>query len=146
MLIRYLAECPNFKPAQNTGLKRSADANWANSLSKMSRHTTKGNLFLYNSTPIAWRSKLQKMIAQSLSTVEAEYYAQFCAAVKVICFSYLLTSVGFTPTLLDMCLSMRTTPRASSGATPSSEDKVQNYCKSHGLDISKHAVHKAIQN
>ncbi len=101
----------------------------------MLRHTTNGNVFLYKSTPMAWRSKLQKMIAQSLSTVEAEYYAQSCAAVKVIYFNYLLTSVPsqWGSRQLDICLSLRTTPRASSGETTSSEDKsVQNYCKSRG--------------
>jgi hypothetical protein len=58
---------------------RFADSDWAMSLS---RRSTTGNLFLYNRSPISWRSKLQKTIA--LSTAEAEYYAASTAAVEVI--------------------------------------------------------------
>jgi hypothetical protein len=94
----YLEVHPSFKltyrkrSALSNGLTCFADSDWAMSLS--SRSTT-GSLFLYNRSQIAWRSKLQKMIA--LSTAEAEYYSASRAAVEVIFLWYLLLCMGFAP-------------------------------------------------
>ncbi len=91
VLMGYLAAYPSFKLTYrkcSQGLIGFADSDWANSVS---RHSTTGNLFLYNGTPIAWKSKLQKTIA--LSTAEAEYYAASRAAVDIIYLRYLLTSM-----------------------------------------------------
>ena len=66
------------RSSSSNGLIGFADSDWANSLSW---HSTTGKLFLYNSTPIAWRSKLQKEIA--LSMAEAEYYSASRNAVDI---------------------------------------------------------------
>ena len=139
-LIGYLKQNPSFKltyrkrSSSSNGLIGFADSDWANSLS---RHSTTGNLFLYNGTPIAWRSKLQKTIA--LSTAEAEYYSASRAAVEVIYLRYLLSSMGFSP----------------EGYTPVYEDN--NACIEWGnniiggrerakhIDIRKHFAHEAIR-
>ncbi len=65
-LMEYLEAHLSFKltyrkrSALSNGLSSFADSDWAMSLSHRS---TTGNLFLYNSSPIYWRSKLQKTIA-----------------------------------------------------------------------------------
>jgi hypothetical protein len=97
-LMEYLDVHSSFKltyrkrSALSNGLTGFADSDWAMSLS---RRSTTGNLFLYNRSPISWRSKLQKTIA--LSTAEAEYYSASTAAVEVIYLRYLLRSMGFAP-------------------------------------------------
>jgi hypothetical protein len=78
--------------ALSNGLTGFADSDWTMGLS---RRSTTGNLFLYNRSPVSWRSKLQKTIA--LSTAEAEYYSASTAAVEVIYLRYLLRSMGFAP-------------------------------------------------
>jgi hypothetical protein len=49
-----------------------------------------GNLFLYNGSPISWRSERQKKFA--LSTADAEYYSASRAADEVIYIRYFLWS------------------------------------------------------
>ena len=140
-LIGYLAGCPSLKltyrkrSSRSNGLVGFADADWANSLT---RHSTTGNLFLYNGTPISWRSKLQKTIA--LSTAEAEYYSASRAAIEVIYLRYLLSGMGFAP----------------AGYTPVYEDNtaciewsnniISGRERAKHIDIRKHFAHEAIQN
>ena len=141
--MEYLTHVPSFKLTYrrrselSNGLSGYCDSDWANSVS---RRSTTGNLFLYNRTPISWRSKLQKTI--SLSTAEAEYYSASAAAVEVTYLRYLLKSMGFAPKTRKW--------------TPVYEDN--NACIEWGnnviggrerakhIDIRKHFAHEAIQN
>jgi hypothetical protein len=70
-VMEYLEAHQSFKltyrkrSALSNGLTGFADSDWAMSLS---RRSTTGDLFLYNRSQIAWRSKMQKTIALRLST------------------------------------------------------------------------------
>ena len=112
-----------------------ADADWANSLTT---HSTTGNLFLYNGTPISWRSKLQKTIA--LSTAEAEYYSASRAAVEVIYLRQLLsamefTPAGYTPVYEDTTACIEWSNNISGGRE-----------RAEHIDIRKHFAHEAMQH
>ncbi len=95
-LMEYLEAHQSFKltyrkrSALSNGLTGFADSDWVMNASSRS---TAGNLFLYNRSPISWRSKLQKTIA--LST--AEYYSASTAAVEVIYLRSHLRNMGFAP-------------------------------------------------
>ena len=95
-VMEYLAKKPSLKLTYHKqmkhrpGLDGFCDADWGNS---SSRRSTTGLLFRYDTTPIFWRSKLQKSI--SLSTAEAEYYAASHGAVEAIYLRRLLDNMGF---------------------------------------------------
>ncbi len=72
---------------------------------------------LYNKAPIMWKSKMQKTTA--LSTTEAEYYSASTACTVIL---YLRAWNDFASLRRRQHPCMRTTPRASSGATTSSAD------------------------
>lgn len=66
------------------------------------RRSTTGTLFLLNSAPITWRSRLQKPIAQS--TAEAEYYAAGHASRDNVWLREILSELGICkldPTLIN---------------------------------------------
>jgi hypothetical protein len=104
----------------------------------VSRHSTTGNLFLYNGTPIAWRSKLHKTIAPS--TAEAEYYAASRAAVEVIYLRYLLSAMGFAPT------GYAPVNEDSTACIKWSNNVIGGRERAKHIDIRKHFAHEAIQN
>jgi hypothetical protein len=75
------------------GLSGFADSYWDN---RSSRHSTSGNLCLYNRSLILWRSKLRKTTPPS--TAEAEYYLASTAATEVLYIGNLLENMGFAGT------------------------------------------------
>lgn len=63
------------------------------------RRSTSGVLFLLNGAPVAWKSEMQKPIAQS--TAEAEYYAAGLASKENVWMREIMAQLGFnqsTPT------------------------------------------------
>ena len=140
-LMEYLEHVPSFKLTYrrrselSNGLSGYCDSDWANSVS---RRSTTGNLFLYNGTPISWRSKLQKTI--SLSTAEAEYYSASSAAVEVIYLRYLLKNMGFAP--------KKWTPvyEDNNACIEWGNNVIGGRERAKHIDIRKHFAHEAIQN
>ena len=140
-LMEYLDAHSSFKltyrkrSAFSNGLTGFADSDWAMSLS---RRSTTGNLFLYNRSPISWRSKLQKTIA--LSTAEAEYYSASTAAVEVIYLRYLLRSMGFAPK------SWTPVYEDNNACIEWSNNIIGGRERAKHIDIRKHFAHEAVQN
>jgi hypothetical protein len=87
-LMEYLSTHSSFKITYSRGMKLVglltgyADADWSNS---SSHRSTSSMVMLYNTSPIMWKSKMQKTTA--LSTVEAEYNS----------------ADGNTPNTMDLC-------------------------------------------
>ena len=139
--MEYLDAHSSFKltyrkrSALSNGLTGFADSDWAMSLS---RRSTTGNLFLYNRSPISWRSKLQKTIA--LSTAEAEYYSASTAAVEVIYLRYLLRSMGFAPK------SWTPVYEDNNACIEWSNNIIGGRERAKHIDIRKHFAHEAVQN
>lgn len=71
-------------------LKGYADADWAED--QDSRQSTSGYVYLLGSSPISWRSKLQKLV--SLSSCEAEVYSLTDASKECIWLRRLLSEFG----------------------------------------------------
>ena len=141
-VMEHLAKYPNFHlnyckyPTTVIGLDGFCDANWGIS---SSRQSTTGNLLLYCSAPVLWKSKLQKTTA--LSTAEVEYYSASAVTVEVIYLRSLLILMGFVP----------------QSYTPVYEDNLNNTCiewsnvigrrkRAKHIDIRKHFAHEVIQN
>ena len=139
--MEYLDAHSSFKltyrkrSALSNGLTGFADSDWAMSLS---RRSTTGNLFLYNRSPISWRSKLQKTIA--LSTAEAEYYSASTAAVEVIYLRYLLRGMGFAPK------SWTPVYEDNNACIEWSNNIIGGRERAKHIDIRKHFAHEAVQN
>jgi hypothetical protein len=95
-------------------------------------------VMLYNSSPISWKSKMQKTTA--LSTAEAEYYSASTAATEVLYLRLLLKNLGFAQE--------RPTPvyEDNSACIEWGNNVIGGRERAKHIDIRKHFAHEVIQN
>jgi hypothetical protein len=95
-------------------------------------------VMLYNSSPISWKSKMQKTTA--LSTAEAEYYSASTAATEVLYLRFLLNGLGFAQE--------RPTPvyEDNSACIEWGNNVIGGRERAKHIDIRKHFAHEVIQN